>query len=54
MVERCILGMESSSARRPIVPLANGKVQPGKAQYEKLLAEPTLERDPLAIQGENI
>ena len=54
MVERCILGMESSSARRPIVPLANGKVQPGKAEFVKLLVVPTLERDPLAIQGENI
>jgi len=54
MEERCILGMASSSARHPMVPLANGKVQPGKANLVKVPAEPTLERDLLAIQGENI
>jgi len=55
MEEQCILGMASLSARRPLVPLASGKVQPGKAEFEKLLAVPTLERDPLAIQkGVNI
>jgi len=54
MVERCSLGMASSSARHPIVPLANAKVQPRKAEFEKLLAELILERDLLAIQGENI
>ena len=52
MEERCILGMVSSSARRPIVPHANVNVQPEKAEFEKLLAEPTLERDLLAIQGD--
>ena len=54
MEERCILGMASSSARHPILPLANERVQPGKAEFEKLLAVPTqsLERDLLAIQGE--
>ena len=51
MDEQCILGMVSSSARRPIVPHANVNVQPGKAEFEKLLVVPTLERDPLA-QGE--
>jgi len=54
MVEQCILGMESSSARRPIVPLASVRVQPGKANLVKVHVEPTLERDPVAIQGENI
>jgi len=56
MVERCILGMVSSSARRPLVPHAIVSVQPGKAKFEKLLEEPIHqpERDPLAIQGENI
>jgi len=55
MVERCSLGMVSSSARHPIVPLANAKVQPGKAKFEKLLEEPIHQpgRDLLAIQGEN-
>ena len=54
MEERCILGMASSSARHPILPLVNERVQPGKAEFEKLLAVPTqsLERDLLAIQGE--
>jgi len=46
--------MASSSARHPIVPLANARVQPGKAEFEKLLVVLTLERDLLAIQGENI
>ncbi len=54
MEERCILGMASSSARHRIVPHANVKVQPEKVRFAKPLAEPTLERDPLAIQGENI
>ena len=56
MVEQCILGMESSSARRPIVPLANAKVQPGKVNLVKVLEGPIHqpERDLLAIQGENI
>ena len=56
MEERCILGMVSSSARHPIVPLANVKVQPGKANLVKVLEEPIHQpgRDPLAIQGENI
>jgi len=44
--------MASSSARRPIVPLANAKVQPGKARFEKPHAELILERDLLAIPGE--
>ena len=54
MEGRCILGMASSSARHPILPLAKGKVQPKKVEFEKLLAEPTqsLERDLLASQGE--
>ena len=54
MEERCILGMVSSSARRPIVPHAIVNVQPGKAASARLLAEPTqsLERDLLAIQGD--
>jgi len=54
MEERCILGMVSSSARRPIVPHAIVNVQPEKVEFEKLLAEPTqsLERDLLAIQGD--
>jgi len=55
MVERCILGMVSSSARRPLVLHAIVSVQPGKAEFEKLLVVPTLERDLLAIQkGVNI
>ena len=55
MEERCILGMASSSARHPILPLANERVQPGKAEFEKLLVVPTLERDLLAKdQGEKI
>ncbi len=57
MVERCILGMVSSSARRPLVPHAIVSVQPGKARSERLLEEPIHQpgRDPLAIQtGENI
>jgi len=54
MVGRCILGMVSSSARRPLVPHAIVSVQPGKVHLVKVLAEPTLKRDPLAIQGENI
>ena len=55
MEERCILGMVSSSARRPLVPHAIVSVQPGKANLVKVPAEPTLERDLLAIQkGENI
>jgi len=56
MGERCSLGMVSSSARHPIVPLANAKVQPGKARSVRLLEEPIHQpgRDPLAIQGENI
>jgi len=56
MVERCSLGMVSSSARHPIVPLANAKVQPGKASAVKPHVEPIHQpgRDPLAIQGENI
>jgi len=54
MEERCILEMASSSARHPILPHANVKVQPGKVRFVKPLAEPTLERDLLAIQGENI
>ena len=52
MEGRCILGMASSSASRRIVPLASVSVQPGKAEFEKLLVVPTLERDPLAIQGD--
>ena len=52
MVEQCILGMASSSARHPIVPLANVRVQPNAAEFEKLRVVLTLERDPLAIQGE--
>lgn len=54
MEERCILGMASSSARHPILPLAKGKVQPEKVVSVRLLAEPTqsLERDLLAIQGD--
>jgi hypothetical protein len=54
MVERCILGMASSSVRHPILPLAKGKVQPNAAVFEKLRVVPTqsLERDLLAIQGE--
>jgi len=56
MVERCSLGMVSSSARHPIVPLANAKVQPKKANLVKVLDVPIHqpERDLLAIQGENI
>jgi len=57
MVERCSLGMVSSSARHPIVPLANAKVQPGKANLVKVLDVPIhqLGKDPLAIQkGVNI
>jgi len=54
MEERCILEMASSSARHPIVPLASVNVLPGKAEFEKLLAVPSLGSDPLAIQGENI
>jgi len=57
MVERCILGMVSSSARRPLVPHAIVSVQPGKANLVKVLDVPIHqpERDPLAIQtGENI
>jgi len=52
MVERCSLGMVSSSARHPIVPLANAKVQPGKASAVKPHVEPIHQpgRDPLAIQ----
>jgi len=53
MVGRCILGMASLSARHPIVPHAIVS-PPGKVRFAKPLAEPTLERDPLAIQGENI
>ena len=52
MDEQCILGMVSSSARRPIVPHAIVNVQPGKVRFVKPLAEPTLERDLLAIQGD--
>ena len=54
MEGRCILGMASSSVRHPILPLAKGKVQPGKVASVRLLAEPTqsLERDLLAIQGD--
>jgi len=54
MEEQCILEMASSSVRHPIVPLASVRVQPEKAEFEKLLAVPSLERDLLAIQGENI
>ena len=54
MVERCILGMASSSARHPIVPHAIVSVQPGKVRFVKPLAVLILERDLLAIQGENI
>jgi len=57
MDERCILGMVSSSARRPLVPHAIVSVQPGKARSVRLLEEPIHQpgRDPLAIQiGENI
>ena len=56
MVERCILGMVSSSARRPLVPHAIVSVQPGKANLVRVLDVPIHqpERDPLAIQGENI
>jgi len=54
MVERCILGMVSSSARRPIVPHAIVSVQPGKASAVKPHVEPIHQpgRDLLAIQGE--
>jgi len=54
MEGQCILEMASSSVRHPIVPLASVRVQPGKVRFVKPLAEPTLGRDPLAIQGVNI
>jgi len=57
MVGRCSLGMVSSSARHPIVPLANAKVLPGKVNLVKVLEGPIHQpgRELLAIQiGENI
>jgi len=57
MGERCILGMVSSSARRPLVPHAIVSVQPEKANLVRVLDVPIHQpgRDPLAIQiGENI
>jgi len=56
MGERCILGMVSSSARRPLVPHAIVSVQPEKANFVRVLDVPIHQpgRDPLAIHGENI
>jgi len=54
MVEQCILGMVSSSARRPLVPHAIVSVQPEKVNLVKVLEGPIHqpERELLAIQGE--
>ena len=49
-----ILETASSSARSLTIPLANVRVQPNAAEFEKLRGVLTLERDPLAIQGERI